>query len=671
MTPALVLVDMQHDFLNTENLQPAAGDLIDRASGLLKFCRASSIPVIHVRTGIDREADNRMPHWKRDNYWACVKGSRGYGSPNTLRPVPGETIVHKSFYSGFETRELEYALRSLKIDTLLVAGVHVHGCIRATVLDGYQRGFDVWVIEDVVGSCDRLHAAATFRYLETRAARFVSTASLIKEVDSAESDVPWDRIDAPDIAPLVDSKASSTSAAPAYFEHMSPRSADQHLWRVPIGDRQAVSDAVEAGKTSWKAWRRTGFHDRRRVLLSFAELLASRRDRLIRKMAIEVGKPVGSGDNEFTRGLALIRAAIDHCVDAQELDSKSHYRFVPLGLIGMVTPWNNPLAIPIGKLAPALLYGNAVLWKPALQASSIASELTEILERAGCPKGVVSLVCGDASTAKLVMSNPDVDAVTLSGPSAAGYFAQEICATRRIPLQAELGGNNAAIVWSDCDFEKASRLVVEGAFGFSGQHCTANRRVIVDASCYDEFCALIESAVDSLVWGDPLLKETQVGPVISAEKRQDLANLIARSAKQVERFYVRQKMTTGFDTSIASRSTYYPPTVVYTENADVEIVQAETFGPVMVVLKASGWDHAMELCNGVRQGLVAAVFSSSTDRQQRFVEDAQAGILKINRATTGVGVELPFFGWKESGIGPPEHGFSNREFYTKIQTIYR
>lgn len=267
------------------------------------------------------------------------------------------------------------------------------------------------------------------------------------------------------------------------------------------------------------------------------------------------------------------------------------------------------------------------------------------------------------------MRHESLDALTVTGSCALGRAAQAACASRNLPLQAELGGNNAAIVWSDADLVAAAGSVAEGAFSFAGQRCTANRRVIVTREIHDRFLSMLAQATAGLNWGDPLNPETMVGPLISTSGKDRIQRLIRRAQADGAEVLVpheHERTRAG----LPADGAYVPPTIVLSRDPGQEIVQQESFGPILVVQTAADWEHAIRLCNGVPQGLVAALFSASADRREQFLERVPAGILKINRSTMDADAETPFGGWKASGIGPPEHGDANREFHARIQSIH-
>jgi aldehyde dehydrogenase (NAD+) len=290
--------------------------------------------------------------------------------------------------------------------------------------------------------------------------------------------------------------------------------------------------------------------------------------------------------------------------------------------------------------------------------------ILDLVRDSGIPEGLLNAVFGDQGTARALMEDERVDAVSLSGSSAAGWTAQEVCARRRIPLQAELGGNNAAIVWEGADVSAAAAAVARGAFGFAGQRCTANRRAVVQDLLFDEFLESLAAATAALRWGDPFDPSTDVGPLVSEAARDRVAAALARSRSEAERVVVPHAGPPP-----DGRGAYLPPTIVVGAAPGSEIVQTETFGPVLVLQRARDFEEALALAGGVRQGLVSALFGGET-HAGRFLDRARAGVLKRDRSTAGADAATPFGGWKFSGVGPPERGPGDVEFYTRIQALY-
>jgi acyl-CoA reductase-like NAD-dependent aldehyde dehydrogenase len=277
---------------------------------------------------------------------------------------------------------------------------------------------------------------------------------------------------------------------------------------------------------------------------------------------------------------------------------------------------------------------------------------------------------GDHTTAQRLVADDNINAVTLTSSAAAGFAIQEICARRFLPLQAELSGNNAALVWDDADLKAAAKQIAWGAFGFAGQRCTANRRVIVSATMYENFLRELKIAAEKLNWGDPLEKSTDIGPVIHAGKRDEQTALIQAAQKSGAVHRVERLFQSHAKKAWVKAGAYVQPVIVGCDEPNHPLVQEETMSPLLVVQRAETFAQALSLCNGVRHGLVAALFSSSVKLQKQFLAEAQAGMLKINSATAGVDVSLPFGGWKMSGLGPPEHGDGDRLFYTRMQAVY-
>jgi len=639
MTATLLLVDFQNDFLSSPGLEPAAGAVTERAAALLAGFRALGAPVVHVWTTVRREPESlmpRMPHWQRAGKWACVEGTAGHAPPAALAPRPGEPVVHKQFFNAFSTDEPNELERRLAEtfeedgpERIVIAGLHLHACVRETVLGAYEKGFEVIVAEDAVASEEPLHAVETRRWLEARAAAFRPVAEILTEM-----------------APR-DSRGSQNGRAGS--------------------DR--VTAAVQAARRGFEETRDLPVAARAELLARLGSVLAAETEPLARQMAAEVGKPVCLGRAEVARSIVLLEAA---AAQAAALDSEiptiqdgRGYRRRPVGVVAAVTPWNNPLAIPLGKIAPAVTFGNTVVWKPAPAGTGVAVRLVELMARAGWPAGWVELVTGGREVVERLAGAAEVDAVTLSGSPAAGRTVAGLCVRRYVPLQLELGGNNGAIIASDADLDDAARQVVDGAFAFAGQRCTANRRVIVDASTYSAFLDRLQAATAVFPWGDPFEETTRMGPLISAASRERVVAILERATAAgatVLSPWSRKAPKAG--------GAWHPPVIVTCDEPLAEIVQEETFGPVLVVQRAEGWEHALALLNGVRQGLAAALFSRSEEKRRDFLARARAGILKIGESTADAAADLPFGGWKASGFGPPEHGPGNRDFYTRLQAIY-
>jgi len=442
--------------------------------------------------------------------------------------------------------------------------------------------------------------------------------------------------------------------------------------RFPSSHDEQVAVRVAVGKARKLAasWPKEARENRSLRVRRLARLLARDTEKLAELMAREIGKPLRFGRVEVERSAEMLSAIARRfaAMPLAEATGPALVRRRPHGVVAVITPWNNPIYLALGKIVPAVLHGNTVVWKPAPAALLVSRCLLGFLSEAGWPEGLVSLLEGGRREALELMNDERVAAVTITGSRAAGSRAQEICARRRIPLQAELGGNNAAIVWPDANLPEAAKRVAAGAFELAGQRCTANRRVIVAESCREPFLEMLLQESAALPWGNPLLVETRIGPLVSVFDRDRVAAVVERAIPDCGS--VLRPHALELPETAGPGGAWYPPTIVCCDEPSLEIVHEETFGPVLIVQTARNWDHAMSLCNGVRQGLAAAVFTGSKEIVDRFLDEAEAGILKVNESTADAEVDVPFGGWKASGLGPPEHGAFDVEFYTRPQTVY-
>jgi acyl-CoA reductase-like NAD-dependent aldehyde dehydrogenase len=411
-----------------------------------------------------------------------------------------------------------------------------------------------------------------------------------------------------------------------------------------------------------------GLQARLGILQAAAELVDRRAVELADLIVSEVAKPIRYARGEVARTAALFRAVARRVSEAElEIrEAEALVRYRPLGTVAAITPWNNPLAIAAGQLAPAFAYGNAIVWKPAPAGNRCGAALHRLLLEAGVEPEALLMLTGAGDVGLALARQRGIDAVCFTGATSTGRMLAALCGDRNLPVQAELGGNNAAIVTAEADLDRAALLVAEAAFGSAGQRCTATRRVILLPDVYDRFSDLLEASTARLSWGDPQAEETHVGPLINDEHAARVAAVVARAAAAGHRI-VQPHLA---DAAKAVDPPFYPPTIVFCDDPRAEIVQEETFGPVLVVQRARDLADAFALQNGVRQGLAAALFSNSADEQQAFLATARAGILKLNQATVEAGVDVPFLGWKDSGIGPPQHGAANRIFFTRAQAVY-
>ena len=645
MKPALLLIDLQNDYLTVAGMQPAADSLISRAAALLNGGRTRQIPIIHIWTTVHRDDDRRLPHWKKLNRWQCVAGTDGHKTPEPLQTRANETIIHKGGFNGFAGGELDAALKKIKCDAVILAGVHLHTCVRTIAAESLERGLQVLITEDAVASNDPIYAAATRRWLAERGVEFISVNDILSRLEGN---------------------------APAKLIHRLPRETGKILFEISVAGADEIAAATLSAQSAWKIWRRTDLSPRCEILEKFVARLEAAGPDLARQMAVEIGKPVSHGIEEVRRAAANVRDVIRRAdaFEFQKLELAGLVRHEPLGVVALISPWNNPVAIPVGKIAPALIYGNTVVWKPAPAAAKISEVLLKLLRESGVPAGTVQILSGDHTTAQKLVADENVSAVTITSSAHAGFAIQEICARQFLPLQAELSGNNAAIVWDDADLKIAATQVAWGAFGFAGQRCTANRRVIVSVTEFENFWRELKIAAEKLNWGDPLENSTDIGPVIHADKRDEQLKLIlsaqkSGAARRVEFLFADRAKETW-----VKSGAYVQPVIVNCDESNHPLVQEETMSPLLVVQRAENFEHALELCNGVRHGLVAALFSDSIEQQEKFLAEAQAGMLKINSATAGVDVSLPFGGWKMSGLGLPEHGEGDRLFYTRMQAVY-
>ena len=432
----------------------------------------------------------------------------------------------------------------------------------------------------------------------------------------------------------------------------SPQHPRDVVGEWPDEGAAGIEKAIERARSAAAGWRARTAHERGAVLDDAAERIGERAGELADLMVREVGKPVSEARGEVARTQAILRfyaqAALDPEGDVLPPSSAGallYTRRRPRGVVGLITPWNFPLAIPAWKLAPALAYGNVVVLKPSPMATAGAFALASLFD---VEDGVVQVVPGGA------------DAVSFTGSVAVGRSVARAAAEAAIPAQAEMGGQNAAIVLGDADLASAAKTIAGAAMGYAGQKCTATRRVIAVSDAGNVTDALV-GAVRALGFGDPADAATLVGPVITDEARGRI-----RAAVEAARAAGASIID---EADVPDSGWYVPPTIVTGLSERDELVREEVFGPVTAVLQARDVDDAVRIANGTRYGLAAAVYTRDLGLALEVANRLDVGMVRVNGPTTGVDFHAPFGGEKASSIGPREQGRAAREFYTSTTTV--
>jgi alpha-ketoglutaric semialdehyde dehydrogenase len=429
----------------------------------------------------------------------------------------------------------------------------------------------------------------------------------------------------------------------------------------PDGAQAAVDRAVAAAT----GWRRAPGAARAKALSDAATALEQRSAEITDLVVREVGKPISEARGEVARGVAILRyyaqAALlpdGETIPAAAADQLLMARHVPVGVAALLTPWNFPVAIPLWKAAPSLAYGNATILKPSSAAAATALALADILGPV-LPQDVFQVVLGGAAAAGPLIDHPDVAAVSFTGSSEVGRQISRRAAERGARVQAEMGGQNPSVVLADADLDRAATAIAYAAMGYAGQKCTATSRVIVEDAVYPQFRDRLTAAIEALQVLDPADDKTLVGPVIDEGSRASALAAVAASGGRV---------ITGGST-LDAPGYYLAPTLVELAEPAGPLATDEVFAPVAALIRASSPDEAIAIANGVRYGLVAAVFTSDLGRALSLTQRLEAGMIRVNAPTSGVDFQAPFGGAKESSYGPREQGMAARAFYTESRTV--
>jgi aldehyde dehydrogenase (NAD+) len=447
------------------------------------------------------------------------------------------------------------------------------------------------------------------------------------------------------------------------------------LGQAPLSSREEARAAVDAAAQAFPAWRDTPGPVRGRFLFRALEIFDREIPRLAEALTLEEGKTLAESRGELQRSRNIIeyiagegRRLRGETLPSELANTFAYTKREPLGVVALISPWNFPVAIPIWKIAPALVCGNTVVFKPATLTPWTASILMEIFEEAGLPPGVLNMVIGPGGTVgDELLTHPAVRAVSFTGSNDVGTKLYRQAAARGLRVQAEMGGKNPVVVLDDADLDLAVAGTAQGAYGSTGQRCTATSRVIVVEAIADRFVEALAARASRLVVGDGMDPATEMGPLVEASQMQTVLDYIAIGQREGARLVTGgDRLTDG----ALARGHFIAPTVFDHVTPSMRIFQEEIFGPVLSVCRVPDFDAAVEAANAVTYGLASSVYTRDVATAMRFVDRSEVGIVHVNNPTVGGEAHLPFGGTKATGVGPREQGSVAIEFYSELKVVY-
>jgi aldehyde dehydrogenase (NAD+) len=458
------------------------------------------------------------------------------------------------------------------------------------------------------------------------------------------------------------------------FETTSPATGEV-LGVFPKSNAADVDRAVEAAKAAYEEWRLVPAPRRGEILFRFGALLAERKDEVADLMAREMGKvlPEAAGDVQEAIDMSYYMGGEGRRLFGQTTPSELRDKFnmsvrQPIGVVGVITPWNFPIAIPSWKIAPALVCGNTIVFKPATDTPLLGERFVELLVDAGVPAGVINVVHGGGGeVGDRLVRHPDVPVITLTGSRETGVAVLESAAQNLKHVHLELGGKNAIIVLDDADLDLAVEGIVWSAFGTSGQRCTAASRVIVHEGVYDELQRRLVASAEKLRLGPGWEEGVDVGPVINRRALEKIHSYTEIGVDEGAKLLTGGEVASGNGLGDGS---FYRPTIFGDVDPQMRVAQEEIFGPTTALIRVKDVDEAIRVSNGIEFGLSSSIFTRDVNTAFRAMRDLEAGITYINAGTIGAEVHLPFGGVKGTGNGHREAGQAALDVFTEWKSIY-
>jgi len=461
--------------------------------------------------------------------------------------------------------------------------------------------------------------------------------------------------------------------ATEYSTDLNPSNLGDIVGEFARGTPDDAESAIAAAREAFVKWSRTTLQERFDILDKAGTEILARKEELGRLLSREQGKPLADGIGEAGRAGAIFKFFAGEALrlTGEKLESvrpgiEVEVTREPLGVVAAITPWNFPLAIPAWKIAPALAFGNCVVFKPAELVPASPWMIADIVQRAGLPPGVLNLVMGPGSKIGAALaSSPDVDAVTFTGSQDVGPSVAAAAVKAGARVQLEMGGKNPLVVLDDADMKTAVSIAVNGAFFQAGQRCTASSRIIVTESIHDRFVAALIDRMKTLVIDDALKPGTEIGPVVDDKQLAKNFEYIEIGKQEGAR------LAHGGERLRRSTDGYYMAPAVFTDtSASMRINTEEIFGPVAAVIRVKDYDQALAVANDTPFGLSAGIATTSLKYASHFKRNSTSGLVMVNLPTAGLDYHVPFGGRKKSSYGPREQGTYAREFYTIVKTTY-
>jgi len=459
------------------------------------------------------------------------------------------------------------------------------------------------------------------------------------------------------------------------FENRNPANWDEVIGTFPLSSKLEVDQAVKAARRAFESWRLVPAPKRGNIMKKVGDILTARKEEIAKQMTREMGKvlletrgDVQEGIDTAYYGASEARRLFGHTVPS-ELPNKCNMAMrVPIGVAAIITPWNFPMAIPTWKIFPALVCGNTVVFKPASDTPATATTLVEILLEAGVPPGVINIVHGGGKEVGIgLVEHPDVDLVSFTGSTEVGKKISEIASKTLKRVSLELGGKNAQIVMDDANLELALEGVLWGAFGTTGQRCTATSRLIVHDKVYDKFVSMVVDHAKKLRLGDGLKDDVDVGPCVNEGQRKTVDEYVQIGKGEGAKVLTGGKVAVGDG---LSKGWFYEPTVLGDVTPEMRVAREEIFGPVLSVIKVKSLEEAIAVSNNTTYGLSSSIYTQNINSAYIAIRDIKAGITYVNSPTIGAEAHMPFGGVKETGNGHREGGWTVYEFYTEWKAVY-